>query len=189
MAEARRVRELAFRALFQMDAIGFEVGEEVDRVRAALGAARREASDEGGGGGEDWDAMGEAGVTGLDRATGAEVERGVACAAEAFGRRRAADAELDGLSPGWPARRRPAVDRALLRLGWYELRETGAPAAAVINELVELAKRYSTDRSPGFVNAVLDEIRKRVEGGGGDGGGVSGGDEVEAGSGGAGAEV
>jgi transcription termination factor NusB len=52
----------------------------------------------------------------------------------------------------------------LLRLGWFELRETGAPGAAVIHELVELAKRYSTERSPGFVNALLDSVRRRAAG-------------------------
>src|SRR3712207_7468615 len=57
---------------------------------------------------------------------------------------------------GWKLERMPAVDRALLRLGIYELMERpDVPTAAVISEAVELAKRYSTDESGRFVNGML----------------------------------
>jgi N utilization substance protein B len=62
-------------------------------------------------------------------------------------------------SEGWSLPRMPAVDRAVLRLGLYELLwATDVPAAVVIDEAVELAKSLSTDDSPRFVNGVLGRI-------------------------------
>ena len=52
----------------------------------------------------------------------------------------------------------PAVDRALLRVGAYELIHTDTPKAVVISEMVELAKTYSTERSGPFVNGVLAAV-------------------------------
>jgi len=62
-------------------------------------------------------------------------------------------------SEGWSLRRMPAVDRAVLRMGLYELLwATDVPDAVVIDEAVELAKSLSTDDSPRFVNGVLGRI-------------------------------
>jgi N utilization substance protein B len=62
-------------------------------------------------------------------------------------------------SEGWALKRMPAVDRAVLRLGLYELLwATDVPPAVVIDEAVELAKSLSTDNSPRFVNGVLGRI-------------------------------
>lgn len=62
-------------------------------------------------------------------------------------------------SEGWTLPRMPGVDRAVLRLGVYELLwGTDTPAAVVIDEAVELAKTLSTDESPRFVNGVLARI-------------------------------
>lgn len=61
-------------------------------------------------------------------------------------------------SRSWPLERMPAIDRALLRLGIYELLETDVPTGAVISEAVELAKRYSTDDSHKFVNGMLARV-------------------------------
>lgn len=70
--------------------------------------------------------------------------------------------ELDELigrySKGWPIGRMPAIDRALLRMGTYELAHTDVPVGACISEAVELAKRYSTDDSSSFVNGLLGRI-------------------------------
>lgn len=68
--------------------------------------------------------------------------------------------EIDGLigrlAPDWPIDRMPAVDRAVLRLGIYELSQRpDVPTAVVLDEAVELAKRYSTEESGRFVNGVL----------------------------------
>ncbi len=65
------------------------------------------------------------------------------------------DRRLESVSERWPVRRMPAVDRAILRLGLYELLYEPTPTAVVIDEAVELAKRYSTRRSGAFVNGIL----------------------------------
>jgi N utilization substance protein B len=73
--------------------------------------------------------------------------------------------EIDELirthSRGWKLERMPAVDRAVLRLGIYELfYQPDVPTATVISEAVELAKRFSTDESGRFVNGMLSAIAK-----------------------------
>ena len=54
------------------------------------------------------------------------------------------------------------VDRAILRLGTYELLHAGIPPKVVMNEAIELAKRFGTTDSRRFVNGVLDKIAKQV---------------------------
>ncbi|MFB8037560.1 transcription antitermination factor NusB, partial [Streptomyces sp. NPDC056004] len=55
----------------------------------------------------------------------------------------------------WEIDRMPVVDRNILRLGAYELIwEDGTPDAVVIDEAVQLAKEFSTDDSPSFVNGL-----------------------------------
>lgn len=81
--------------------------------------------------------------------------------------------EIDELlrrySRGWRLERMPAVDRALLRMGAYELAERPTvPVAVVIDEAVELAKQYSTDDSSRFVNGMLARIAEEVRGTGSD---------------------
>jgi N utilization substance protein B len=69
------------------------------------------------------------------------------------------DDVLSEHSEGWSLQRMPAVDRAVLRMGLYELLwATDVPDAVVIDEAVELAKSLSTDDSPRFVNGVLGRI-------------------------------
>lgn len=73
--------------------------------------------------------------------------------------------ELDGhlakLSKNWTLDRMTALDRNVLRLGAYELLyQPETPVKVVINEAVELAKKYSTTQSGKFVNGVLDALRK-----------------------------
>ena len=63
----------------------------------------------------------------------------------------------------WDLDRMPALDRALLRLGAFELvHRPDVPTGAVINEAVELASQYSTDDSGRFVNGVLAAIARHV---------------------------
>lgn len=74
---------------------------------------------------------------------------------------------LDGLirrfARDWKLERMPALDRAVLRLGAFELVfRPDVPTAAVISEAVELAKRFSTDESGRFVNGVLSSIAAAV---------------------------
>jgi len=71
------------------------------------------------------------------------------------------DEILAQYAEGWTVERMPDVDRAVLRLGVYELlwRED-VPDAVAIDEAVELAKTLSTDESPRFVNGVLGRVLK-----------------------------
>ena len=66
------------------------------------------------------------------------------------------DGYIDDASDHWAVHRMAAVDRAVLRLGAYELAfEPTTPRAVVISEAVEMAKKYSTQRSGAFINGVL----------------------------------
>jgi N utilization substance protein B len=75
--------------------------------------------------------------------------------------------ELDALiarySEHWRLERMAAVDRNLLRLGVYELlHHPDIPPKVVINEAVELAKRFGTEGSGAFINGLLDRIREAL---------------------------
>ena len=62
---------------------------------------------------------------------------------------------------GWTLKRMPVLDLNVLRLGAFELtRRPDVPIAVVIDEAVELAKRFSTDNSGRFVNGVLSSLAK-----------------------------
>lgn len=74
--------------------------------------------------------------------------------------------EIDGLiakqADNWRLERMPAVDRNILRLAVFELLyEEEIPKLVVVDEAIELAKRFSTDQSSGFVNGLLDGLLKR----------------------------
>ena len=69
------------------------------------------------------------------------------------------DALLSKLSEHWALERMPAVDRALLRIGSFELGWLpDLPTAVVIDEAVDLAREYSTKDSGRFVNALLSRV-------------------------------
>jgi N utilization substance protein B len=55
-----------------------------------------------------------------------------------------------------------AIDRAILRLGIYELRFTDTPHKVVMNECVELAKKFSSEDAGSFVNGILDAVYKKA---------------------------
>jgi len=78
----------------------------------------------------------------------------------------AAALELDKLikqhAKNWRIERIAAIDRSILRLGIYELRcGSDVPAKVVINEAIELAKKFSTEESAPFINGILDAIHKK----------------------------
>lgn len=78
-------------------------------------------------------------------------------------------ARLDGLiaeaSTNWRFDRIAAVDRNLLRVAAYELdMERDTPPSVVIDEAIEIAKRFGEADSPSFVNGVLDAVRRKVRG-------------------------
>lgn len=71
--------------------------------------------------------------------------------------------ELVGLhTRNWRVSRMAAVDRNVLRLAVYELRDTETPVAVVIDEAVDLARRFGSETSPAFVNGILDAIAREV---------------------------
>lgn len=82
--------------------------------------------------------------------------------------------DIDGIITeslkNWKFDRISLVDRSILRLGTYEIffSQLTVPYAVVINEAIELAKKFGTDESGAFVNGILDAIRKKTnyDGGG-----------------------
>lgn len=124
---------MALRMLFQID-IG---GQEIDDV---LDAALAQSVLEGG-----------------NRDYCADVVRGT------WEHLVAIDTRLRGLTQDWALERQAAVDRNILRMTSYEiLYRLDTPVAAVINEAVELAKKYSTAESGRFVNGVLGALARSV---------------------------
>lgn len=63
----------------------------------------------------------------------------------------------------WRLERLAAIDRAILRLALHEMRATDTPAKVVINEAVNLAKKFSSDDAGKFVNGILDGYRKALQ--------------------------
>jgi len=63
----------------------------------------------------------------------------------------------------WRFERLAAIDRAILRLAIHEMKAAETPAKVVLNEAVDLAKKYSSEESGGFVNGVLDSIHKSLQ--------------------------
>ena len=64
---------------------------------------------------------------------------------------------------GWQFSRLSPVDKSTLRLSVYQLKFcTSIPPKVVINEAIELAKKYSSEKSPGFFNGVLDAILRSM---------------------------
>ena len=75
--------------------------------------------------------------------------------------------EIDDLirrfAKGWTLERMPVIDRALLRMAIYELgHRDDVSTGTIINEAVELAKRFSTDDSGRFVNGMLGRIAEEL---------------------------
>ena len=76
-------------------------------------------------------------------------------------------AEIDRLlaahAQNWRVERMAVLDRLVLRMAVYELMEDPkTPAKVVINEAIELARAYSGEEAVGFVNGVLDAVRKEL---------------------------
>lgn len=137
MASDRDIRRLALQALYQLDARD----GDIDAVRESV----IEGADEG-----------------RVRFSPEQAERALELAAGAYAMRTETDALVRELAPTWPASRQPAIDRAILRLAYYEMTSGAAPPKVAVNEAIELAKQFSTERSPAFINGVLDKLLKRV---------------------------
>ena len=85
-------------------------------------------------------------------------QKATEAATAAWEARAVADPWVERLAPQWPIRRQPGVDRAILRLAVWELTSKDTPPKVVLDEAIELAKEYSTEQSPAFVNGVLDAV-------------------------------
>jgi N utilization substance protein B len=69
------------------------------------------------------------------------------------------DSIIAPLLEGWTLDRLPTIDRIVLRMSVYELGHLSTPRPVVINEAVELAKKFSTEDSGRFVNGVLAKAK------------------------------
>ncbi|MGI4790522.1 MAG: transcription antitermination factor NusB [Janthinobacterium lividum] len=131
----REARELALRMLFQLD-LGKQPVDEV--IEAALGQSQLE---------------------------GTNREYAEILVRETLAHLNDIDPRIAALTPDWTADRQAVVDRNILRLASYELLyRPDAPVAAVVNEAVELAKKYSTAESGRFVNGVLGALARQPRG-------------------------
>jgi len=143
-SETRTIRRLALQALYQLDARARDT-DEADRQ-----VIRESLLDE---------------QPGADPVAAAErADKALALAVGAWEARESADDLVRELAPTWPPERQPAIDRAIMRLAHYEMTSDAAPPKVAVNEAIELAKRYSTERSPAFLNGILDKALKRLAG-------------------------
>ncbi len=125
-------RELALKFLFMLDLRGPEVREELTEFLEASEAPIEARR------------FAKRLVTGyLDRAE-------------------AIDQLVDRAAENWDLKRMAAVDRNILRISAFELRDEGdTPAKVVINEAIEIGKKFgSPAKSPSFINGILDRLRR-----------------------------
>lgn len=133
MGRRTKARECAFQMLYQWDS----TGEALERIALHFWRVRT--------------------TTPETQARAEVLARGTIAKSEQI------DALLVGAAKNWRLDRMAAVDRSILRLGSYELlAEPQTPAAVVIDEAVELAKRFGEADSAGFVNGVLDAIKRKL---------------------------
>ena len=124
----RSARKNAFFLLFQMD---FNEAAEFEQVKEIFFAEKEEPVEEG------------------DKAfILSEVEGTREHMAEI-------DALIEQSAKGWDPERMNKVDLAILRLAIYEMKWGETPVGVAINEAVELAKKFSSDEAPAFINGVL----------------------------------
>jgi N utilization substance protein B len=137
MSKRRRGRELALQMLYQL-----ELG----------GASPREVLSSGG----------LAASTGVEERNGGAFEYAEALFRGTVDHRETIDALIREQAEHWRLERMPAVDRNILRLAVFEfLHEPEVPKLVVINEAIELAKRFGSADSGRFINGLLDGLLKR----------------------------
>jgi N utilization substance protein B len=135
MGKRTKARECAFQMLYQWDM----TREPMDRVVEAFWRVRS--------------------TTDETRARAESLALGAQQAVEEL------DAAIAPAATNWRFERIAAVDRNILRLGTYELmHEPKTPPAVVLDEAVEMAKRFGEADSASFVNGVLDAILRRLRG-------------------------
>ena len=136
MGARRRARELALQMLYENDVAGTEPGEMFARSS--------------------------------DLQTAPESTRRFAehLVSGTLAHREDLDRLISKQADHWRITRMPVVDRNILRLALFELlHEPGTPHPVVIDEALEIAKRYSSPRSSQFINGILDGVLKSRPGG------------------------
>jgi len=79
------------------------------------------------------------------------------------GQRRELDRWISGSAEHWRIERMAVVDRNVLRMAVHEMvTQTGTPPAVIIDEAIEVAKKFGSEESGAFINGVLDAIYQRV---------------------------
>ena len=147
----RRSREIALQVLHALD-VNPEMGAEAaltgtfEHLVTARGLV------------EEDDGAGEVAPARPDRALVEELVRGVAS------KKSELDETLTRLSRNWRLERIAVVERNIMRLAlWELLHAPSVPVAVVINEAVELAKRFGTSEGAAFVNGMLDRAATELE--------------------------
>lgn len=135
MGTRRRSRECALQILYGLDWTGADPDEAIELYWTRFSGERPQAYDD-------------------VRRGCAELVRGVVqCRPEL-------DALLQTCSHNWKLDRMSVVDRNILRLGAWELRHRSdrVPRKVVLNEAIEIAKKFGSDDSSGFVNGILHQV-------------------------------
>ncbi len=148
MGARRRGREAALQMLYQMEASDVRAGEAIRLFWPNLAVQ------------EDADAEGKRDTRGAAEA----VEFANALVLGCEERVAEIDERIREASQHWRLERMTRVDRNILRLGTFELLGmSDVPRRVTLNEAVELAKRYGSEGSSGFVNGILDRIASDLQ--------------------------
>lgn len=127
----RSARKNAFFLLFQMD---FSEAAEFEQIKELFFAEKEEPVDE------------------EEKAFILSEAEGVHANMEKI------DGMIVACAKGWDPERMNKVDLAILRLAVYEMKYAEIPIGVAINEAVELAKKFSSDEAPAFINGVLGKV-------------------------------
>lgn len=73
------------------------------------------------------------------------------------------DEQIQKAAPQWPISKINKIDLAILRLAVYEISQQTAPEKVIIDEAVEIAKRYGSESTPAFVNGVLGAVVNKTQ--------------------------
>ena len=146
----RELREVVFKIIFQADFYSDEeLGEQIDLILGEEDAAEAENSVE------------TESEEGYDMPSNPDQKEEIAekCR-DIFAHIPQMDATINASVEGWKTSRMGKVDLSLIRLAVYEMNYEKIPKGVAINEAVELAKKYGSDQSAGFVNGVLARIHE-----------------------------
>lgn len=161
-------REVALQVLFALDlgkrdfesAAPADLGSEAGSDSESAAAPERRATEEVDAAGRRGDAFDR--ITDNFEVPPAAIEFARELVDAVITRSEQLDTLLGEHARNWRVARMAAVDRNVLRIAVFELSETDTPVAVVIDEAVDLARRFGSDTSPAFVNGVLDSVAREV---------------------------